>query len=167
MNDTIRFLDGFNEWAGKLAGVLCIFLVLLMFGIVLARDLFNAGTVAAQESVLWLHSAVFLLGLGYALKYDSHVRVDVLSQKMSSRTKHWVEIAGLSVLLLPLCAFMFYSSWDYVLASWNQNEGSNAGGLPALYLLKTLLLVSPVLLGLQAIAQILKSLLQLRKGAAA
>jgi TRAP-type mannitol/chloroaromatic compound transport system permease small subunit len=164
MNALIRLFDGINEWAGKLAAWLCIALVLLMCVLVLARHAFDAGSIATQELVLWLHSAVFLLALGYALKHDSHVRVDVLSQKFSSRRKCVVECAGLLLLLLPLCVFIVYSSWDYVAASWAQNEGSNSGGLPALYLLKTLIPLSAILLGLQGLAQLMKNLLALRKG---
>ena len=155
----LRAVDAVNEAAGRLAGLLAAVLVALVFGLVLARYAFNAGSVAAQEAVLWLHAALFLLGLGYTLRHDGHVRVDVFSQRWSPRTRARVTLAAALLLLLPFCAFMLAMSWDYVLASWSAREGSrDPGGLPAWYLLKALLPVSAALLFLQGLALALRAL---------
>lgn len=155
----LRAVDAVSEAAGRVAGLLAVVLVALMFSLVLARYAFSAGSVAAQEGVLWLHASVFLLGLAYALRHDAHVRVDVFSQRWSSRTRAWVEFGGAMALLLPFCAFIVLISLDYVGASWSAREGSrDPGGLPAWYLLKTLLPLSALLLMLQGVALAVRAL---------
>lgn len=155
----LRATDALTDAAGRLAGMLAIALVALSFGLVVARYALGLGSVAAQEAVLWLHAALFLLGLAYALKHGAHVRVDVFSQRWTPRARAWVEFAGMVVLLLPLCVFIIAMSWDYVGASWAAREGSrDPGGLPGWYLLKSLLPLSAALLMLQALAQTLRAL---------
>jgi TRAP-type mannitol/chloroaromatic compound transport system permease small subunit len=155
----LRAVDAINDAAGRLAGVLAAALVALVFGLVLARYAFNAGSVAAQEAVLWLHAALFLLGLGYTLRHDGHVRVDVFSQRWSAKARARVTLVATLALLLPFCVFMLAMSWDYVAASWSAREGSrDPGGLPGWYLLKALLPVSAALLFLQGVALALRSL---------
>ena len=154
----LRAVDALTEAAGRLAGVLAIALVALSFALVLARYALGVGSVAAQEAVLWLHAALFLLGLAYALRHGAHVRVDVFSQRWTPRTRARVELAGLVLLLMPFCVFMVAMSWDYVGASWSAREGSrDPGGLPGWYLLKSLLPLSAALLLLQALAETLRA----------
>ena len=154
----LRAVDALTEAAGRLAGVLAIALVALSFALVLARYALGVGSVAAQEAVLWLHAALFLLGLAYALRHGAHVRVDVFSQRWTPRTRARVELGGLVLLLMPFCVFMVAMSWDYVGASWSAREGSrDPGGLPGWYLLKSLLPLSAALLLLQALAETLRA----------
>ena len=164
MRRLIRVIDAINEAAGRIAAGLSVLLVLLIAGLVAARYLFNVGSIAAQEAVLWLHGGLFLLAFGYALRHGAHVRVDVFSQKFSPRTAAAVELAGIVLLLAPLCIFMLWISLDYVAASWAQREGSNSTGLPGWYLVKTLIPVSAGLLLLQAFAQALRAVDRLRGG---
>lgn len=155
----LRAADALTDAAGRLAGVLAIALVALSFALVVARYALGLGSVAAQEGVLWLHSALFLLGLAFALRHGAHVRVDVFSQRWTPRTRARVEFAGMVLLLLPFCAFVVAMSWDYVAASWSAREGSrDPGGLPGWYLLKSLLPLSAALLMLQAVAETLRAL---------
>ncbi len=155
----LRAADAVSETAGRLAGLLAIALVGLSFALVVARYALGLGSVAAQEAVLWLHASVFLLGLAYALKHGSHVRVDVFAQRWTARTRARVEVAGLVCLLMPFCLLMAGMSWDYVAASWAVKEGSrDPGGLPGWYLLKSLLPLSAALLMLQAVAETLRAL---------
>ena len=123
MRRLIQVADAINELAGRIAAALSVLLVLLVAGLVAARYLFGVGSIAAQEAVLWLHGGLFLLALGYALKHGTHVRVDVFSQRFSPRTAAWVELAGIALLLAPLCIFMLWISLDYVAASWSQRLG--------------------------------------------
>lgn len=153
----IRFADAANELAGRLAAWLSVALVVLVAGLVAARYLFDLGSIAVQEAVLWLHGALFLLALGFALKHGAHVRVDVFSQRMSARTRAWIESAGIVFLLLPLCVFTLWISYDYVAASWSQREGSNSSGLPGWYLVKSLIPLSAALLLLQAVAELIRA----------
>jgi len=159
----LRWADAISELAGRLAALMAIALVALVFGLVVARYGLGLGSVAAQEAVLWLHAAIFLLGLAYALRHGAHVRVDVFSQRWSPRTRAWVEVGAGVLLLLPLCIFMLAMSWDYVAASWSAREGSrDPGGLPGWYLVKALLPVSALLLMLQGLAETLRALARAR-----
>jgi TRAP-type mannitol/chloroaromatic compound transport system permease small subunit len=153
----LRLVDTINEWAGKIAAVCCVMLVFLMFGLVLADHLFDVGSVALQELTQWFHGAAFLLALGYGLKYNSHVRVDIFSQRWSKRKQAAIELLGIFIFLLPLCIFWCWVSYDYVAMSWLQREGSNSGGLPGWFLIKTLIPVSAILLMLQALAHAVRT----------
>jgi TRAP-type mannitol/chloroaromatic compound transport system permease small subunit len=118
-----------------------------------------------QESLLYLNALLFVLGSAYTLKHDGHVRVDIFYSRMSSRNKALIDLAGTLLLLLPVCGFILWSSWDYVALSWRVREGSaETSGLPFIYLLKTLILVLAALLSWQGVAEILKALRLLRGG---
>ncbi len=115
-----------------------------------------------QEAVSYLHAAVFMLGAAYTLKHDGHVRVDIVYRRLSYRGKALVYLLGTLLLLLPVCVYILTSSREYVAFSWSLREGSQeAGGLDAVYLLKTAIPVMAMLLLLQGIAIALHSLLQL------
>jgi TRAP-type mannitol/chloroaromatic compound transport system permease small subunit len=149
---------------GRALSWLTLILVLLAFGLVLARYAFGAGSIAGQEAVLWLHSLVFLLGAAYALRHGQHVRVDLLHQRFSARGKAWADLLGTLTLLLPFCVFMLWVSLDYVSASWATREASREpGGLPGVFLLKTLIPVAAALLALQGVSLALRACLALRR----
>lgn len=159
----IDAIDHFSELSGRSVAWLTLVMVLLTFIIVVLRYGFDSGWIAMQESVTWLHATVFMIGASYALKRDSHVRVDIFYQTFSPRGRALVDLLGSLLLLLPVCLFIFLASWDYVLEAWKIGESSaETGGLPALYLLKTLLLIMPGLLILQALAHSLRAWLILR-----
>ncbi|VAX14307.1 TRAP dicarboxylate transporter, DctQ subunit, unknown substrate 6 [hydrothermal vent metagenome] len=159
----IDSIDYFSELTGRGVAWLTLAMVLLTFLIVILRYGFDSGSIALQESVTWLHATVFMLGASYALKRDSHVRVDIFYQKFSPRGRALVDLLGSLLLLLPVCLFIFLASWDYVLEAWKIGESSaETGGLPGLYLLKSLLLIMPSLLILQALAHSLRAWLILR-----
>jgi TRAP-type mannitol/chloroaromatic compound transport system permease small subunit len=157
MNKVVRIIDAVNEAAGKFSALLIVLLVAVMVYLVIGRYLFSAGSIATQELSLWLFSASFMLSFGYAFKHQQHVRVDVFSQRWQPQTRAWLEFAGIVFLLLPLCIFWFWVSLDYVAASWSQKEGSNSGGLPGWYLIKTCIPISAALIVLQAFAQALRA----------
>ena len=155
----LRWADTLSEAGGRVAAALAVALVALAFGLVLARYGAGVGSVAAQEAVLWLHASLFLLGLGYTLRHDGHVRVDVFSQRWSAPARARVTLVATLALLLPFCVFMLAMSWDYVAASWAAREGSrDPGGLPGWYLLKALVPVSATLLLLQGLAETTRAL---------
>ena len=148
---------------GKAIAILCFVLVLDIFAVVVLRYLFDTPSVMLQEAGMWLHSTLFMLGAAYTYNQDEHVRVDIFYRNNSPRYKAWVDILGSVVLLLPLCGYLFFNSWQYVVSSWSISESSaEVGGLPALYLLKTLILALPILLSLQAVATILKNIAVLK-----
>jgi len=158
-------LDAVAERTGRLVSWFTIGMVLATVAVVVMRYTFGQGLIWLQESVNWMHSVVFMLGAAYTLKADGHVRVDVLYRGMSERRKAIVDLAGTLLFLLPLCAFLVVESWQYVATAWRIAERSReAGGLPMLYLLKTVIPVMAVLLALQGISMALRAVLRLRRG---
>ena len=152
-------LDGIAERVGNAAAWLALGLVLMTFAVVMLRYLFQLGWIAMQESILYLHAALFLLGAAYTLKRDGHVRVDIFYRGFTAKRKALIDLLGSLLLLLPVCSFLLWVSWDYVTTAWSIYEGSQeAGGLPYVYLLKTLIPVAVLLLILQGISQALSSL---------
>ena len=164
-----RLCDTLSEWTGRLVAWLTLGMVLTTFVIVILRYAFNMGWIAMQESVTYMHTMVFMLGAAYTLKHDGHVRVDIFYAKFGPRGKAVVDLAGTLLLLVPVCAFILYSSWGYVAESWSLHEGSmETGGLPWVYWLKTTLVALPVLMLIQGLSLALHSLLTLtghRQGA--
>lgn len=155
-------LDRLAEKTGRIIAWLTLAMVFITFAVVVLRKLFETGSIALQESVSYLHAAVFMLAAAYTLKQDGHVRVDIFYQKYSARTRAWVDLLGTLLLLFPVCLFMFFSSLEYVSASWSMLEGSReADGLDGVFLLKTAIPVMAILLLLQGCSIILHKLLLL------
>ena len=153
------FIDKITDSTGKLISWLTLFMVLLTFLIVVLRYGFNISWIAMQESVLYFHGTVFMLGAAYTLKADGHVRVDIFYQNFSIKGKALVNLLGAFFLLLPVCIFIFYISFDYVAASWRiMEKSSEAGGLPLVYLSKSLLLIMAISLSLQGVSEICRNL---------
>ena len=158
----VKGLDCFSEWTGRSIAWLTLLMVLVTFVVVVMRYVFNIGNIQLQESVIYMHSFVFLLGAGYTLKHDGHVRVDIFYRPMGERGKAVINILGTLLLLLPVSLFILWISWEYVMFSWDTLEGSQeAGGIEALYILKTSLIVMPLLMILQGIAELLRNFLVL------
>ena len=159
------YIDHFTDWSGRCLSWLTLLMMCLLCTVVILRYVFEIGAVGIQESVTYLHSTIFMLGAAYTLKQDGHVRVDIFYRKYSPRTKAWVNSLGGIIFLLPLCVYIFIVSWEFVAQSWRIGEVSTeAGGLPAVFLLKTLIPVMAINLALQAIAEILRNTMILITG---
>lgn len=155
---TVRTIDRYTDACGKLLAWLLLAMALLTTAVVVLRYGFNTGSIMAQEAIIYLHGCVFMLGAAYTLKHDGHVRVDIFYRQFSPRGQAWINALGGIVLLMPLCGFIAVSSWDYVQASWIIRETSaEAGGIPAVFLLKSLLPLLALNLFLQALAETLRS----------
>ena len=127
----VKAADWINEWAGRSTAWLMLFMVLIAFAVVVLRYVFALGWVWMQESFVWLHGAVFMLGAGYTLLHNGHVRVDIFYRGASHKFKAWVDIFGVLVLLTPMLLVVLYYSEGFVMRSWARLEGSaEAGGLP-------------------------------------
>ncbi|MEW8383569.1 MAG: TRAP transporter small permease subunit [Candidatus Thiodiazotropha taylori] len=157
-----RGFDQVNERLGQAISWLSLLMVLVTVAVVVLRYVFQLGWIWLQESVTFMHAALFLVGAAYTLKHEGHVRVDIIYRKFSERGRAWVDLIGTLTLLLPVCLFIFFISWDYVAKSWALFEGSReVGGLEGVFLLKSLILVMAVLLVLQGISLAIRSLSQL------
>jgi len=129
-------------------------MVLITLLIVVLRYLFGQGAIALQELVIYLHGLVFMLGIPYALHHNAHVRVDIFSNRLGPRGRDWVELFGHGLFLVPFCLVVLIYSTPYVAASWRVLEGSSeVGGIPAIFLLKTLIPLMAVTLLLQGLAE--------------
>lgn len=156
----VRLIDRLNEVIGRGIAWLTLAMVLIGFVVVMLRYVFNIGFVWMQESYVWLHGITFMVAAGYTLLHDGHVRVDIFYRPASIRTKAWVDLFGSLVLLLPVLVLVWQQAWPYVLDSWARLEESReAGGLPGLYLLKSILLVFCVTMGLQGLSLAGRSIL--------
>jgi TRAP-type mannitol/chloroaromatic compound transport system permease small subunit len=156
-------IDVVNDGIGRAVAWLTLAMVLMEFGIVMARYVFGLGSTILQESIVYMHATVFLMCAGYALVHNGHVRCDIFYSVMAPRTKALVDIIGTLLFLLPMCVLVWWMAWPYVKASWAVMEVSQEGrlGIPAVYLLKTLILVFATLLGVQAVSLLLQSALLL------
>jgi len=147
-------LERANVLIGRGVAWLTLAMVVVTFTIVVLRYLFGIGWIWLQESVTWMHAAVFMLGASYTLARDEHVRVDVFYRQARDRRRAVIDLSGTLLFLIPVALFLLWGSLDYVLASWAIQEGSGeAGGLiyPAVPLLKSLIPVTALLLLLQAL----------------
>lgn len=165
-----KMLRGYVERVERLVDVLGQFvawwmlaMVATQFLVVVMRYAFDLGWIGLQESVVYIHAFVFMGAMAYTLRNDGHVRVDIFYRRMGARQRAVVDLIGTTLLLFPVCIFILVTSWDYVWVSWQRLEGSReAGGLPAVWALKSLMIVLPVLLMLQGSAWIGRALLCIR-----
>lgn len=158
-------LDRFSASLGKATSWLTLLMVLVTFAVVVMRYAFNVGFIWLQESVVWMHACVFMVGAAYTLQQEEHVRVDIFYRAMTEKRRAWVDLTGVIVFLLPLCAFLCWAAFDFVRVSWGLHEASReSGGLPypLIPLLKSILIVMPVTLGLQGLSLLFRSIATLR-----
>ncbi len=156
-------IDVTNDWIGRSLSWLVLGMVLVTFAVVLMRYVFGLGSTLWQESIVYMHATVFMACAGYALVHNGHVRCDIFYGAASPRTKAFIDILGTFLFLIPMCVLIGWVAWPYVVASWEVLEGSPEGrmGIPAVFLLKTLILVFAALLALQAVSLVLQSALVL------
>ena len=158
-----RSLDALNEQVGRVVSWAALLMVLVQFFVVLMRYAFGVNYLFLQESIVYLHATLFLLGAGYTLHHGGHVRVDIFYRTASQRTKALIDLGGVLLFLLPVCGLLAFASWDFVAQSWAVREGSvETSGIPLVYLLKTLILMFCALMALQGMATALHALVTLR-----
>jgi TRAP-type mannitol/chloroaromatic compound transport system permease small subunit len=158
----VRVFDAINEYVGRWVSWLTVFMVLVVTVVVIMRYIFSIGFIWMQESYVWAHGVVFMLGAGYTLLHDGHVRIDVFYRSASQTYRDIVNIIGCTIFALPLCWLVFDRSISYVTRSFGVMERSaEAGGMPFLFLLKGVILAFSLLLAMQAISLILRSVLSL------
>jgi TRAP-type mannitol/chloroaromatic compound transport system permease small subunit len=159
-------IDRISISIGRTTAWLTLAMVLVTFLIVIMRYVFDSGFIWLQESLVWMHAAVFMLGAAYTLQMEEHVRVDIFYRDMSEQRRAWVNFIGVVLFVFPLCIFFIVTALSYAGASWSLHEVSlNAGGLPypAIPLLKTVLIIMPVAVALQGLSLLLRSLQTIRE----
>jgi len=162
LNKILVSIEALIDWSGRTVSWLSLLLVLVTFTVVVLRYVFDTGAIALQETSSYLHATIFLVGMAYTMQQNAHVRVDIFYSRCSKQTKAWIDLFGALFLLLPFMLFVSWISWQYILDSWSVLEGSReAGGLPAVFLLKSLILVMTALLTLQAFTQIARNIITL------
>ncbi len=151
-------IDGLNERVGRSIYWLILFAVLISAINAIIRKLFDMSSNAFLEAQWYMFSAVFLLGAGYTLLRQEHIRIDVIYGKFSRRTQVWIDIFGTVVFLLPACLMFIYLSWPFFWHSWQSGETSaNAGGL-ILWPAKALMPLGFLLLLCQGCSELIKRL---------
>ena len=160
-----NLFDRISHVIGTVTSWFTLLMVLLTAVIVVLRYVFDAGMIWMQESVIWMHAAVFMLGASYTLLHEEHVRVDIFYRNMSNRRRAIVDGIGVVLFLLPLCGYLAYAAYDFAAASWAIRETSREpGGLgyPMISILKSLVVAMPILLALQGVSLLMRSLAALR-----
>ena len=139
---------------------LALIMVLLTFAIVILRYALNSGGILLQESVMYLHGTLFMLAIALGVGDNTHVRVDILYSRRSPEQQAWIDLVGHILFLLPVAGVMIWVSLPYVSNSWQILEGSSeVGGIPGVFLLKTLIPLTGALLFCQGIAGVAAILL--------
>ena len=149
-------LNALNRGVAYAVRWLAIIMVVVQFCIVIGRYVFGLNSIAVQESVLYMHAALFMLAAGYTLQVDKHVRVDIFYARATEATRRRIDIFGHLFLLLPSMAALLYWSWPSIVNSWAIFEGPiSVGGIKAVFLLKSLIVLFCVLVMLQSVAQLI------------
>jgi TRAP-type mannitol/chloroaromatic compound transport system permease small subunit len=157
-----EWIDTLNEWVGIFVGWVTLGLVLVVFTDVVMRYLFKTSYVFTQELEWHLFAFIFLIGAGYTLRHDGHVRVDIVYQHLGPKGQAWINLVGVLVLLLPGCLLVIITSWKFVLNAWSVLEGSpDPGGIPLRFLIKSCIPIGFALLLLQGLSLGIHSLLQI------
>ncbi len=165
MHQLANVLETITLRIGQCVRWLALAMVLVMSANVAMRYLFASGEPWQQELVRFMHAALFLLGAGYALKEDSHVRVDVFYQRFSPKAQALVTLVGTIGLLFPCCIALIGFSADYIMDAWRIKEGSaEYHGMPGVYLLKSCIWLCAGLLMVQGCAASIRAVCVLREG---
>lgn len=155
-------IDALNEWIGRGVAWVTLGLVLVIFVDVVMRYMFRTSFVFTQELEWHLFAFIFLIGAGYTLLHDGHVRVDILYQRLGFRGRAWINLIGVLLFLFPGCVLIIVTSFKFVYTSWSIMEGSpDPGGIPFRFIVKGTIPAGFFLLLLQGFSLGIHSLLQL------
>jgi len=150
-------IDRMNSAVASVVRWLALIMVIVQFCIVIGRYVFGYNSIAAQESVLYMHATLFMLSAGFTLLVDKHVRVDVFYAKVSDAARRRIDILGHIFLLIPSMTALLYWSWPSVRNSWKILEGPiSVGGIEAVFLLKSLIPAFCILVLLQSVSLLVR-----------
>jgi len=147
MNTIINTLKNIIDTVGNLCGVLLLLMVANVFYDVLMRYFFNDVNIGMQELEWHLFATMFMFGIGYTLKEDAHVRVDIIYDQLSKKNQALITIIGSVILAMPFAILMVYFSWDYAYEAYSMGEGSpDPGGLPSRWIIRSVIPFSSIFL---------------------
>jgi TRAP-type mannitol/chloroaromatic compound transport system permease small subunit len=157
-----RWIDNLNEWVGRGVGWVTLALVLVIFVDVVMRYLFNTSYVFTQELEWHLFAFIFLIGAGYTLLHDGHVRVDIIYQRLGLKGRAWINLLGVIFFLIPGCLMVMSTSWKFTVNSFMIMEGSpDPGGIPFRFIVKGCIPAGFFLLLIQGLSLAMHSLMQI------
>jgi len=152
-------IDRLNTAVGRAAAWLALVIVLVQFGLVVARYVLGLGSIWLTETVVYGNATLFMLAAAWTLKVGGHVRVDIFYAEATPRTKAKIDLAGSLLLLLPFALVLVWLGVPYAARSWAILERSQeTSGLPLVFVLKTLIPLFAVTMALQGIAQAIRAL---------
>ena len=143
MNYVEKAIEKIGEWSSYLV----LLLIGLIIGIIIGRTFFDSNIIGAQELAIYFHATFFMIGISYGSYHNSHTRVDIFSNTISKVGNYWIELFGILLFLFPMCLLILYLGIDYVIeSSWKYQEASsNTGGLKNVYILKSIIPLSALL----------------------
>lgn len=158
----VRWGEAVNHRVGEWVKWLTLATVLICATVVFIRYALQAGLIWLQDLYVWIHGAVFMLGAGYTFMANKHVRVDIYYARLQPRTQAWLDLGSTLVFLFPWIIVLGWYGWPYVVASYELMEpSSQVGGMPGLYILKSAILIFCLLMGLQGLVVIARSILRI------
>jgi TRAP-type mannitol/chloroaromatic compound transport system permease small subunit len=156
-------IDRASAAIGRAAAWLGLVVVLEQFAVVVLRYAFGIGSIWLSESIIYGHASLIMLAAAWTLREGGHVRVDVFYAEASPRARAWIDLAGALLLLLPFMLALAWLSLPYVARSWAILEASReTSGLPAVFLLKTLIPIFALLMAMQGVAQAIRAAMVLK-----
>lgn len=162
MQSYIRLMDAVSRWCGMLASCALVAACLISAGNATLRYAFNIGSNAWLEVQWYLFGMAVFAGAPMLLKLNEHVRVDVVYGGLKPRTKVWLDMIGIALVLLPMCAIVAWLAWPFVAESYAQHESSPSAGGLIRWPIKLAIPLGFGLLGLQGLAELLKRVAYLR-----
>jgi TRAP-type mannitol/chloroaromatic compound transport system permease small subunit len=158
-------IDAMSTFLGRTLSWAMLPVVAVSFSVVSFRYVFGMGYPWLQEVYLWLHGAAVLLVAGWVFKEGGHVRVDLLYKRWSAKAKAWADIVGLLAFLYPMMGFLFWWSLPGVQRSWRLLERSQTqDGLQFVYIMKTVIPVFCVLMMIQGLSMLIRSIATVTRG---
>ena len=150
-------IDKVIDNIAKILTYLLVSMIILVFITVIIRYMLNISYVALQELVMYFHALIFMFGVSYALKEKSHVKIDIIYNSLGEKNQYFISMLGTIIFIIPTSLFITYSSIDMVTQSWSLLEGSSeAGGLDLVFILKSVIPITGILIFLQALSDIIK-----------
>jgi len=154
-----KLMDGLSTRIGKLTMWLILATTLISAGNAIVRKVFGTSSNALLEIQWYLFAGVFMLGAGYGLLKNSHVRIDFVSSRLSPRTRNWIDVGGILLVLIPFCVISIDLGWPLFTKALASGEMSqNAGGLIR-WPVYALIPLGFALLMLQGLSELLKRVL--------